>query len=746
MKQQTVSADVTVIGGGLAGVCASIAAARLGQTVALVQNRPVLGGNSSSEVRVWVSSATAHGTQRYARETGIMGELFLENEWTNPEGNPYLWDLVMLEAVRREANITLFLNTDVRSLEMDSPERIRSVSGWQMGAELDLTFESPLFLDCTGDGLVGFLAGADHVLGREAKATYGEDWAPDVADDFTLGSTILFYTKDAGRPVPFVAPSFAIDISGTSIPEKRIIRSGDNGCHYWWIEWGGELDTVHDNERIRDELWGIVYGIWDFIKNSGQFPESSDMTLEWVGSLPGKRESRRFLGDYVLRQQDILDQREFEDAVAFGGWSIDLHPPQGVFSYETGSRHLYSDGVYQIPYRCLYSRNVGNLLFAGRNISASHVAFGSTRVMGTCAAMGEAAGTAAALCAARGISPRALYQDHRRELVQTLLRLDGPVIAQPRDDDRDLARQATIRASSQQPGVTLTDAASVRSLDADLGILVPVDGALDFAELLLDVAASTVLTVEVWDTSKPQNAVPHRHLASTEVALEAGERQWVRAAFGLHGLERCNLFLVIRAAQGVGIHLSPGPLAGVLGFQRTSAASSGDPNEGVSDQLLRVWSEQPLHRTPPCLRLADAPAVYSPENVVNPWARPYGGPNTWVSAPLDADPAPWIELRWNEPVALREVLLTFDDDVNEDVINLHHHRLPWRVIPELVRDYSLEVCSPEGWQVVEQVRDNRRRRRTHTLGGNEISAIRIVVQATNGAPSARLIQVSAYES
>ncbi|GJM78393.1 hypothetical protein HMSSN139_08890 [Paenibacillus sp. HMSSN-139] len=310
MRNETVHSDITVVGGGLAGVCAAVAAARLGRKVALVQNRPVLGGNSSSEVRVWVCGATAHGTNRYARETGIMGEMFVENQYRNPDGNPYLWDMVVLETVLAEPNLSLYLNTDVHEVEADGEEearQIRSVTGWMMGSERRIRFESPIFLDCTGDGLVGFLAGAKYRLGREARHEFGEAWAPEVADDITLGSTLLFYTKDAGHPVKFVPPSFAKDITQTPIPLKRVIRSGDSGCHYWWIEWGGELDTVHDNERIRDELSAVIYGIWDYIKNSGQF-DADHMTLEWVGSIPGKREYRRFLGDYTLTQNDILAQ------------------------------------------------------------------------------------------------------------------------------------------------------------------------------------------------------------------------------------------------------------------------------------------------------------------------------------------------------------------------------------------------------------------------------------------------------
>jgi hypothetical protein len=744
MTRETLHFDLTVVGGGLAGVCAAISAARGGQRVALVQNRPVLGGNSSSEVRVWVSSATAHGTQRYARECGIVGELFLDNEFTNPEGNPYLWDLVVLQAVRREANIALFLNTDVREVTMRDAQTVESVHGWQMGSERHLEFRSPLFADCSGDGLVGFLAGADHTVGRESRATYGEAWAPETADAITLGSTILFYTKDAGRPVPFVPPSFAVRLEDTAIPERRVIRSGDNGCAYWWIEWGGELDTIGDNERIRDELWGVIYGIWDYIKNSGRFPDAASMTLEWVGSVPGKRESRRFLGDHVLTQQDILEQREFDDPVAFGGWSIDLHPPQGVYSAERGSQHLFSDGVYAIPYRSLYSRNIANLLFAGRNISASHVAFGSTRVMATCAAMGEAAGTAASLCLQHGVSPRSLYTDHRTALVQRLLRADASVLGVRNSDPDDLAGRARVTASSSAGNVALEPGEAAHALVEDLGVLVPLSGGLDRVRLCVDVAQPTTLRYALYSTSRPQNAVPDAALLEGAVALGAGDGQWAALETVLATCGARNVFLVVRANPCVAVRLGVEPLVGVLGFVRRAALTTGDGNEGHNAQPLREWNPKPLHRTPPALCLEPAQTVYAPASATNGYARPYGGPNAWVSAPLAAGDEAWLELRWPAPVRVSEVLVTWNDDPNEDLINLHHHRSPWRVIPELARDYRVEVCTSRGWQLVERVVDNRRRRCAHRFETLETNAVRVVVEATNGAARASVFELRAY--
>ncbi|NOV62055.1 FAD-dependent oxidoreductase [Clostridium beijerinckii] len=450
MNYKNVKKDITVIGGGLAGVCAAISAARNGKSVSLVQNRGILGGNSSSEIRVWVCGATKHGVNRYARETGIMGELFLENQYRNPDGNPYFWDMLLLEKVKDEKNISLFLNTEVSEIDLiegEKENKIKSVTGWTIGAETKTKFESEVYLDCSGDGFIGALADAKYNLGRESRYKYNELLAPEKEDKILLGSTILFYTKDAGHPVKFIPPNFAKDISKTSIPKNRVIKSNDSGCCYWWIELGGEVDIVKDNEIIKDELWALVYGIWDYIKNSGNY-DADNLTLEWVGSIPGKREYRRFIGDYVLNQNDIIEQTEFDDRIAFGGWSIDLHPEKGIYEESCGSRNIQADGIFHIPFRSTYSVNVSNLMFAGRNISASHIAFGATRVMATCATIGEAVGLAAAMCIEYKIIPRNLYMKHIKKLQQILLRQDGSIIGIKNEDMEDKARSASIMAST----------------------------------------------------------------------------------------------------------------------------------------------------------------------------------------------------------------------------------------------------------------------------------------------------------
>jgi len=747
VKHEVVKTDITVVGGGLAGVCAAVAAAREGQTVSLVQNRPVLGGNASSEVRVWVCGATGHGINRYARETGIMGELFVENQFRNPEGNPYYWDLVVLETVRAEPNISLYLNTDVHEVEAEGEEenrQITAVTGWMMGSERRIRFESTVYLDCTGDGLIGFLAGAHYRLGREAKSEYHEEWAPEVADDITLGSTMLFYTKDAGRPVKYIAPSFAVDIAKTTIPLKRVIRSGDNGCAYWWIEWGGEHDTVHDNERIRDELWGVIYGVWDYIKNSGQF-DAENMTLEWVGSVPGKREYRRFIGDYVLNQNDILAQREFADRIAYGGWSIDLHPPQGVYSTENGSKHLHADGIYHIPFRSLYSANVSNMLMAGRNISASHVAFGTTRVMATCAVMGEAAGFGAALCVQKGISPRELHGSHLKELQQTMLRHDAAIIGLRNEDVNDLALRAQLNASSTLTKLVADEPKKKFLLERDIAMLLPVDPFIDGIELLLSGEKATILKVELWDTGRAENYVPHMLVAEAEVQVDDNGLQWANLPLYWQPEAPCNAVLIVRANEEAAVYLTDRQYGTLTFLKSEEPRVPSTMEEHQPDQPVVLWGPHAFGRQSLCFRLTAPTEAFMPNKVIDGYARPYAGPHSWSSTAMLAGQEEWLEFNWEQTISLSTVQLTFNDDVNEDLINLHHHRTSFEVIPELVRDYRIEAEVAGAWVTIVEQKDNHKRHRQHRLqSAVQTKRLRIVVEAVNGGRFAEIIEVRVY--
>ena len=744
MQHQSVTSDVTVVGGGLAGVAAAIAAARTGASVALINNRPVLGGNSSSEIRVWVCGATSHGAQKYARETGIMGELFLENQYRNPEGNPFYWDQVVLDAVRAEPRIRLFLNTDVTQVEAHGPDddrSILSVTGWQQGSERRVTFTSPVFVDASGDGLVGALAGAWYASGREAASVYGEEWAPETPDDNMLGSTLFFYTKDVGEPVRFVPPSITKDIAGTSILAHRRIDTRANGCDYWWIEWGGELDAVDDNERIRDELWSVVYGIWDHIKNSGEY-DADTLTLEWVGSIPGKREYRRFLGDHVLTQQDIMDQTRFDDTIGFGGWSIDLHPPGGMYSTDEGSKHLFTSGVYHIPFRSLYSRNVRNMLMAGRDISASHVAFGTTRVMATCAVTGEAAGVGAALAAQRSITPREVAEQHLGELHGILLRNDASVLGVPWASDADLALGAAVIASSTLDHLAAAETPGSRTFpidDHDFGLHVPVDPRLDRVRLMVEAEEPVSATVELWSTGAGENHIPVRFLAAREIAVPAG-RSWLEADFDHRPDSPEDAVVVVRRAKGLAVVVDPSPAPyGMLGLL------SRTPANDLHRPQANAWSAAELRRSAPVAEVEPATRAYRAENVAGGYARPYGGPQLWSSQAMVEGRSEHLELRWPEPVRLSSVELVFNDDVDEDLINLHHHTTPFAVIPELVRDYRLEAETAAGWETIVDVRDNRARHRIHPFASPMTTrAMRLVVEATNGSSWATVSAVRVF--
>ena len=752
MRNEVVVADVTVVGGGLAGVCAAVAAARLGRKVSLVQNRPVLGGVSSSEIRVWVGGANGLTHNRYARETGIVGEMIVENQYRNPEGNPYIWDLVVLEKVKAEPNITLFLNTDVREVHASGPQEqrvIHSCTGWMMSSERSIRFESPLFIDCTGDALIGLLTDAQYRLGREAQSEFNEIWAPPVPDNITLGSTILFHTKDTGKPVEFIRPAFARDITATTIPVHRILSTGDSGAKYWWIEFGGELDTIHDDAVIRDELWSAIYGIWDYIKNSGKF-DAANLTLEWCGALPGKRESRRLIGDYILTQNDVIAQVLFDDRVAYGGWMVDLHPTKGMYDEKGAAQNMYGNGVFHIPYRSLYSVNVDNLLFAGRNISASHAGFGATRVMATCAAMGEAVGTAAALCLQMKCTPRTLGREHIRQLQQQLLKQDAPVMGLRNDDASDLARSSQVKASSWKQDINLVESTEEVELTRDMSFLLPVNPCIESIDLQVSAKAATTLTVELWAVEREENYLPHEKVTFAEVQVAAGANQWIQVPLAWHPATAGNACVVVRAAAHLSLHISSQPSTGTLTYvhcpERIPNQFHIDGTDAYPPGAL-AWNMKEHLRQAVCFRASPQTRAFLPENIVNGRPRPFGGPNLWISSPLtgERDGEAWIELAWGQPIEIREVFVTFNDDVNEHLNNLHKFFTPFRVIPELVRDYRIEAKFKGTWSQLFRVTANRQRRRIHSVSAPlQVDALRLVVEASNGSESAEVFEIRVY--
>lgn len=400
MKTLYYKTDLCVVGGGMAGLCCAIAAARHGIKAVLVQDRPVLGGNASSEIRMWIGGA--HGIDN--RETGIIEEIFLENFYQNPSHKYTIWDSVLYEKAKAEENITLLLNTSCLDAQM-SGNKIESIKCWQSNAESFHVIEASYFADCSGDSILAPLSKAEFMYGREAKKDFDETIPPDTADKKTMGMSCLFQIRETDSKKEFIPPKWAYKYeSDDELPKAK--HNKDN--NFWWIETGGEMDCIHDTDLCRDELLKICYGVWDHMKNHGDHGVDN-WELEWIGFLPGKRESRRYIGKYIVTQNDVEAGGRFDDIVAYAGWSMDDHFPQG-FYYRDGYPTIYhpAPSPWGLPLRCMISKNIDNLVFAGRNISVTHEALSSSRVMATCAVLGQALGTAVAMAVKENIIPEAV--------------------------------------------------------------------------------------------------------------------------------------------------------------------------------------------------------------------------------------------------------------------------------------------------------------------------------------------------
>lgn len=441
----THEADLCVVGGGLAGLCAAVAAARRGARVAVLQDRPVFGGNASSEVRMWLCGAHGEGN----RETGIVEEIELDNVRRNPWKNWSVWDSILWEKARFQAGLTPILNCSCNAARMEG-NRISSVTGWQSTTQRWHTVKARWFADCSGDSVLAPLTGAEFRRGREAAAEFGESIEPDREDGRTMGMSCLLQARKRARPSSFLPPSWAVRYgSEEDLPFRDAdpLRGFNN---YWWMELGGMGDSIGDTEEVRDRLLAVAFGVWDFVKNRSTVKDRDFWTLDWVGFLPGKRESRRYVGDVVVCQKDVEAGGPFPDIVAYGGWTMDDHHPAGI--EHPGQPNIFhpAPSPWGIPWRSLYARGVANLCMAGRNISVTHAALSSSRVMRTCAVLGQAVGTAAALGARDGLDPRGVGERRIGELQQMLMEDDCWLPGLTRRPS-GLTREAHASASSGDP-------------------------------------------------------------------------------------------------------------------------------------------------------------------------------------------------------------------------------------------------------------------------------------------------------
>ena len=769
MKRATEDYDIVVCGGGLAGFTAAVSAARLGWRVCIVQDRPVLGGNSSSEVRVVPRGSTTY--HAYAREGGVLAELMVgerlrnhepifENGWANS-----VWDLSLYDIAQRTENLSLLLNTAVRDVAVEDG-RITSVTGWTVSAEKETELRAQVFLDCTGDGVVAALAGCECRIGEEARAEFGEPHAPVEASADTMGNSIHFKTKDVGHPVDFELPDWAVHYDDPDFFYKQGRYPNDVRGGYWWIELGKPWNTIDDAEKIRHELTRHALGVWNWVKNKD--PRTRDavrnLALDWLGQVPGKRESRRIMGLHLLTEGDLTRQEPFEDEIAYGGWNIDLHTPGGLLAptseptaaagydlHSTESVTAYV-GPFGIPLRSLIAKDVSNLLMAGRNVSATHVGLGSVRVQATTAIMGQAAGTAAAVALAREVPVQDVPTAAIDEVQQQLLK-DGCFLPNVvNQDEHDLARRATATASSQ--ALNLGAAPGDRWVDGGLreggrsapdhltslrGQWIPVETGpeapgLRTVSVLLRNGGDSPVTIparlqeadHIWDYRTDTGMV----LAETELVAEPGEH-WVTWEVAV---DAADLRRKDGGGQYVRIDLAPAPEVEWVRAGRVlpGAVSAFEMSPG---RLRRFADGVTMSH-----RIEPAQHAYPPVSVISGAARPHTATNEWRSDPGHPFDQ-WIQLTWDQAQRVSTVHVTFAGHLLRE-----YDRTPalWSD-PQVVRDYTIQARSGDGWADVVTVRGNGHPRRVHELPETtSTTAVRLVVHATNGDPSAAVYEIRCY--
>ena len=425
LDRKTIECDFCVIGGGIAGMCAAISAAREGLDVVLMHERPVLGGNASSEIRMWICGAQGANN----RETGILEEIALENLYRNPTKNYAVWDTVLYDFIKREEKITLLLNCTCMDAKVEKGNfadnrdtKISLISGYQLTTQCFYDIKAKYYCDSSGDSILAPITGAEYRLGRESDKEYGENTLTKEPDTMTMGMSCLVFGRQTDKKVTYTPPTWAKKLTDKDF-ENRNPNLYSDWENFWYLELGGDKDTIGDTEEIKDELLSLATGTWDYIKNSGKF-DADNWEMDFLGFLPGKRESRRMTGEYTVTQCDITDGVIFDDEIAYGGWPLDDHFPGGFYHRGVPNTNFVTPAPYSLPYRALFSANVENLFFAGRNISMTHAAMSSIRVMATCGLLGEAVGKAAYLACRYDLTPLDIYKEKTGELQSLLQKSD----------------------------------------------------------------------------------------------------------------------------------------------------------------------------------------------------------------------------------------------------------------------------------------------------------------------------------
>ena len=731
--------DVIVAGGGPGGMPAAVACARLGIKTLLIHNRPILGGNGSSEVGITFDGAeVAHPR---AREGGIAEEIRrLRDRETKTYGE---WTHAMEKIVADERNLTIIYNSHVTGVEMENESTIKAVTTLDI---LNLTksrYTGKIFIDCTGDAWIGYHAGAKYRFGREAAYQHNEDMAPDIADTQTMSGCIrggiepFIYKSD--EESEFHAPAWVPKLPETDEEFGRVIQVPRM---YWWLEAPNTYDDMYDGEQTRDALFLVILGYFDHIKNHWSGKDTLKKTKFRIASIfDGRRESRRLIGDYILTQDDCIEGRRFDDAISYSGWALDIHHPEGIYSGKKGPLYC-AKGVAlpSIPYRCIYSKNIDNLFFAGRNVSVTHIALGTVRVQNTIATLGQAAGTAAAMCIKLNETPRGIYQRHIKDLQQLLIKNDQYIPGFKNEDPNDPCLTASVTASS----VSTSEVYNPKH--GSNGPIVPLDEPRiavagfnpnrgDINQIYLKLHSTNIedknITVYVrpvgdLDTHAGMDTEPY-----TAVGTVPPGESWVHfpvqikinpADFRDGGY----LMVWVDACDGV----SWFSLDNLSTYRRIGVRDDRGDWYFTGGKCYQFSIKKPDEIIADC----------SPENVINGHSRILSATEyEWVSNPNETLPQ-WLEVKFKEKTRINYISLVFDTDMTNPGTCFG---FKFKGVPVCVKKYNVEVFDGDKWTQVADVEENFMRKCNHSFNAIDTEKIRINVYSTWGDRSARITEVRA---
>lgn len=740
--------DVVVCGAGPGGVPAAIAAARHGAKTLLISGRPVIGGNASDEAGVGFNGASSR--QFNAREGGI-GEEIVRGNYKKNEG----WTSLLMDLCNAEENLTLICNYFVNGAETVDGT-IKSITAMHVETNEQIIITGKQFIDCSGDGWLGYHAGAKYRLGREAKWQYNEEFAPEVADTRTMSGCIMMGKRvvdrrpgeiDTGKEVKYGrGPIFLETDKEVSYVAPEWVPKFPKGDEYgrnieginfhWWLEAPNIYDDIYDAEMARDELFRILLGHFNYIKNLWNEKErAKNYIFNCMPFYDAKRESRRFVGDYVLTQNDCMEGKDFPDTVSHTGWPIDLHNPKGIYSGKEGpffsNTHI---PLTKVPFRSLYSANINNLLFAGRCASVSHIALGTCRIENTIACEGQAVGTAAAICCKDDISPRELCKTRIEELQQILIKDDQYIPGRISTDEKDIARRAEVTASSEKDGEIYYEHIG-REFE---GFELDKQRATFFARDVADYIGSVwtklsnktdeekTLLFHVRLQADPDGYVTEDDICTCTVVLPPNSTDWYEIKIDVTTKLR-YLWMWTDKNPGVWWHAYEGA---ALDHTRSERDSESEEFKNMR------WITHAVQLTKPDIRTANCSA----KNIINGYSRANDHINyEWVSDPDQGLPQ-WIELKLDKQQPINKIHVTLDTDMTNPSMLKLFEDFP----SKLVKAYTVEVNDGNNWIQVAEVKDNWFRRINHKFDTINATAVRINVTESGDGVTARIFEVRIY--